>query len=573
MLNFIELIKKTNGDSSNFKELKLAVLGDSATQMFHKAIKAIGYKNELNFKIYEADYNKIDQEIFNPSSELYNFKPDFIIIFYSSQKLMNRFNKNESESKIHFAKTFTENLNKIYDIVTHNLGSKLIVNNFVQIDNRVYGNYSNKIEESFLYQLRKINYELMNLAIENKNLFIYDIDYLSHFNSNKEIFDQKFYINSDLAFSLNFFAEMSKYIMDIILAVEGSIKKCLILDLDNTLWGGVIGDDGLEKIQIGDLGIGKIYTEIQYWAKCLKNRGIILAVCSKNTHEVAIEPFEKHPDMVLKLNDISIFVANWENKADNIRYIQRVLNIGFDSMVFIDDNPAERSIVRENIPQVIVPELPADPADYLSTIRELNLFEVASVSENDKNRTEQYKNEAKRVIFKEQFTDEKYFLKSLKMISKCSALNSFNIPRISQLSQRSNQFNLRTIRYLEEDLNLMKNSNDYYGFSFTLDDKFGSNGIISAIILHKQESSFFIDTWIMSCRVLKREMENLVLNFIVEFASQKGIDMIIGERIPTKKNKLVLNHYRDLGFVENEGKWFLDVDNYEVKKHQINLMS
>ena len=229
-------------------------------------------------------------------------------------------------------------------------------------------------------------------------------------------------------------------------AQRGTFNKCLILDLDNTLWGGVIGDDGIEGIQLGHgLGIGKAFTELQQWAKKLQQRGIILCVVSKNDEQVAKEPFIHHPDMVLRLDDIAVFMANWETKVDNIRAVQQVLNIGFDSMVFLDDNPFERAIVRENIPGITVPELPEDPAQYLEFLYSLNLFETASASEVDDKRTRQYQQEAKRIELKRTFANEQEFLASLGMEARVEPFTAFNTPRVAQLTQRSNQFNLRTM--------------------------------------------------------------------------------------------------------------------------------
>jgi len=305
--------------------------------------------------------------------------------------------------------------------------------------------------------------------------------------------------------------------------------------------------------------------------KKLQQRGIIVAVCSKNTESIAKEPFEKHPDMVLRLSDIAVFVANWENKADNIRKIQRILNIGFDSMVFVDDNPFERNMVRENIPQITVPELPEDPALYLDYLYGLNLFETVSYSGEDAKRTEQYQKEAERIVFQESFTNEADFLKSLNMISDTKPFDDFSIPRIAQLSQRSNQFNLRTVRYTEEDIKRIAESNKYLTLSFTLEDKFGDNGLICAVILEKKDDkTLFIDTWFMSCRVLKRGMEAYTLNSIVELAKANGFSEIIGEYIPTPKNEMVRDHYKNLGFeASEENCWKLNVKGYEMKENFI----
>ena len=235
--------------------------------------------------------------------------------------------------------------------------------------------------------------------------------------------------------------------------------------MDNTTWGGIIGDDGIEKIQIGTLGLGKAFTELQLWAKNLKERGIILAVCSKNTDHIAKEPFEKHPDMILRLEDIAVFVANWENKADNIRYIQSVLNIGFDSMVFLDDNPFERNLVRQELPEVTVPELPKDPAEYITYLQQFNLFETVSYSKLDSDRTSKYQEEAKRVGMKKSFASVDDYLGNLNMLAIAASFDDFNVPRIAQLTQRSNQFNLRTIRYTEKDVRDIMASDKHYSMS------------------------------------------------------------------------------------------------------------
>ena len=359
-------------------------------------------------------------------------------------------------------------------------------------------------------------------------------------------------------------------VIQIICAFRGSIKKCIVLDLDNTIWGGIIGDDGIENIQIGELGIGKAFSEFQYWIKKMQQRGIIIAVCSKNDESVAKEPFEKHPDMVLRLKDIAVFIANWENKADNINHIQKILNIGFDSMVFMDDNPFERNMVRENIPQITVPELPEDPALYLDYLYSLNLFETVSASDEDSQRTIQYQKEAERMVFQESFANENDFLKSLNMCSEVKPFDNFTIPRVAQLSQRSNQFNLRTVRYTEDDIKQIVSSEKYITLSFTLEDKFGDNGLICAIILEKQtDTALFIDTWFMSCRVLKRGMESYVMNTIIEIAREKGFSTIIGEYIPTSKNGMVKEHYKDLGFNFIDNMWICNVALYEKRDNFI----
>lgn len=568
-----QLLKKNlKKDFSSHKKIKIAVLGDSATQMYVQALRGYGYECGIDLQIFEADYDQIELQAYDTSSELYEFKPEYVIVFYSVNKLIKKFGKLDLQDKKNFAQTQIDKFENLYQTITNNLKCKVIFFNFHEINDSVFGNYSNKTEISFVYQLRKINFELMNLALKLKNLFILDINILQSQYGHNFITDNKIYINTDLLLSIDFLPIVAKNTVDIIQSISGKFKKCLVLDLDNTMWSGIIGDDGIENIQIGDLGIGKAFTEFQLWLKQLKQRGIILAVCSKNDEAVAKEPFEKHPEMILRLDDIAVFVANWDNKADNIMYIQKVLNIGLDSMVFLDDNPFERNMVRTHVPDITVPELPEDPAEYLTYLRELNLFETASFTFEDEQRTVQYQEEAKRAIVQQQFTNETDFLQSLGMVSLVESFNSFNTPRVAQLTQRSNQFNLRTVRYTEDEIQKISGDAAYSNFAFSLSDKYGDYGLISLVILKEIDSNTaFIDTWIMSCRVLKRNMENFVLNTIVNAAIQKGYSSLIGEYIPTAKNSMVKDHYKNLGFTFKDDKWHLDLKTYEQKNCFIQI--
>ena len=286
----------------------------------------------------------------------------------------------------------------------------------------------------------------------------------------------------------------------------------------------------------------------------------------------------KHPEMILKLDDISVFLANWENKVNNIRNIQSILNIGFDSMVFLDDNPVEREIVAQNIPEILVPNLPDDPSLYLEYLYTLNIFETTSYSKADKDRTKQYQEEAHRAVQKKYFVDEDDFLKSLDMKSEISEFNKFNIPRIAQLSQRSNQFNLRTIRYTDSDIQNISNDEKYKSFSFSLKDKFGDNGIIAAVILEKiDDQTLFINSWFMSCRVLKRGMENFILNTIIEYAISKDFNKIVGEYVSTTKNQMVNDLYTTLGFKEVSSeinkRYSIMLKSYNLRKTFINKIN
>ncbi len=569
--SFNQLKKNLKKKNDKFPSFKIAVLGDTSTQFLATAIKGLGIQNDLNIDIWEADYNQIEMQVMDKNSEYHQFNPDYTLIFHSTHKLLNKYNNLKVEEQASLAKTRME----LIQFLNKNISSKIVYLNYPEIDDMVFGSYADQLENSFIFQLRKLNFHLMEYASANPNFFICDISTLQNKLGRDKMFSPSLYVNTDMVFSLEVLPLVADRILDMIKALRGEVKKCIILDLDNTLWGGIIGDDGIEGIQLGpDLGIGKAFTEFQQWIKKLKNRGVIVAVCSKNTEEVAKDAFENHPNMILSLADIAVFKANWDNKADNIRQIQSVLNIGYDAMVFIDDNPVERSMVRENIPDVCVPEMPEDPANYLEYLYGLNLFETASYTKGDANRTKQYQIEAVRVTSKQLFTDETSFLKSLNMQAEVSSFNAFNIPRIAQLSQRSNQFNVRTIRFTEDELQKISQDEDYVTFSFSLKDKFGDNGLVGVLILEKQNSdTLFVNSWFMSCRVLKRGMEDFMLNTIVDYAKSNGFNKIRGEYIETPKNKLVENHYKDLGFekVEHPERQLFEliVENYIPKTNYI----
>lgn len=555
-------IKKNIKCKYNFK---MAVLGDSATQLLCTAIKGYGIEESINIDIYEGPYNQINAELYNPNSEIYKFSADYILVFESHKKLIKEFYKLPLGERATFAEKKFEIFKGYHKIADERLHAKLICFNFCEVNDGIFGSVAAKYESAFLYQVRKLNSLLAEFAANENTFQLADIVSLQNRLGLNMITDQKMYINSNMVLSIEALPHIAKCVIDPIKTTFGLIKKCLILDLDNTLWGGIIGDDGINNIHIGELGIGKAFSELQMWIKELKNRGIIICVASKNTESIAKEPFEKHEDMVLRLDDISVFMANWDNKVKNIQRIQEILNIGFDSMVFLDDNPFERGIVKQYIPDITVPDLPEDPSLYLEYLMHLNLFESNSFSDNDAKRTVQYQQEAKRVSVQQYFDNEYDFLKSLNMVSKIEALSEYNLPRTSQLTLRSNQFNVRTIRYDEAALKEFAAKESNYVCNFYLKDKYGDHGLIAIIMLVKKDDSLFIENWIMSCRVLKRGMENFTLNYITQFAEGLGCKSLTGEYIATPKNDIVKDHYPNLGFVKKNNFWKMNLPSKPLK--------
>lgn len=564
MLDFKQLKHNSRKDTSGLPVIKVALVGDTATQFLATAIKGCGVERGYNIELFEAEYNQVERQLLDPGSELHEFGADFIVVFQSTHKWAEHHAMLTGEDR----ETLADERISLVETICSSTKARVIYMNYPELDDAVFGSYANKVPSSLTWQVRKFNYELMKRSQSLPNLFVCDLSALQSKFGRNLFFDAAIYTSTEMILSIDALPYVSNRILDIICAIKGKFKKCLILDLDNTVWGGVVGDDGMEGIQLGHgLGIGKAFTEFQLWVKKLKDRGIILCVCSKNDEEKAKEPFEKHPDMVLRLSDIAVFMANWETKVDNIRAIQQILNIGFDSMVFIDDNPFERNIVRDNIAGITVPEMPEDPAQWLEYLYAENLFETASYSSGDKDRTKQYQEEAQRSSYAKTFLNEAEFLQSLGMTSVVEGFTKFNTPRVAQLSQRSNQFNLRTVRYTEGEIAAMAADPFTIPLTFTLEDKFGDNGLICVVIMKPLDKErLFIDTWFMSCRVLKRGMEHFTMNTIVEKARERGFKTIVGEYLPTQKNGMVKDHYDRLGFTPlGEGRYEQSVDEYKTK--------
>lgn len=571
MYSFNEL-RKAAKQVVEGKEVRVAILGNCATQFFAKSLLGYAKLSGINANVFDADYNQIEAQLLDVDSELYHFSPDTIVLWLATEKLYEEFLDMPLSNRAHFADIYIEKIRGYWELIEKNSKAKVIQMNFTEIDDKVLGEYSAKVDISFIYQMRKLNFLLEEAMRSDANVYPVDLLAIQIRIGAKNFFDAPMYYSAKLSASMNALPYITKAVVDVQKSILGKIKKCIILDLDNTLWGGVIGDDGIGGIEIGELGKGHVFTNFQRWLKQLKEAGIILAVCSKNTESVAKEPFEKNEEMVLHLDDISVFVANWEDKATNIKLIQETLNIGMDSIVFVDDNPFERNLVRQMIKDIEVPELPEDPALYLGYLQECNYFDCASYVGVKSDRTKLYQAEFQRKQLQVQYQSIDDYLKSLEMIGKAEKFMPENYARIAQLTQRSNQFNLRTMRYSEADIQAIAENENFLTMSLHLKDKFGDHGLVSVVILEKKnEQEVFVDTWLMSCRVLKRGMEEYVVNEIVKLARAHGFKKITAEYIPTPKNAMVEKIYEKMGFTNvGENNYALGVDSYKDQVSYIN---
>lgn len=551
-MSFVDLQNQVRKASFQNPTMTLALLGDVSTQFLKVALEGVGLKHQLTLAVFESPYDVIQQEIFDSRSFLYKKKPDTILLYFSTEKLQTRFAQTSDSKRMEFAQDCLGQLLTLVDTLTAFLPqTQVLLYDFIEKDDGVFGCYALKSEKSFLYQVRKLNYLLSQEASKRANLYLISLASLALEKGLDQFFSYSLYDASRLTIRTDYLEAVAEKTVSLLLALKGKqLHKALVLDLDNTLWGGILSEDGPEGIQIGENGQGRAFTRFQLFLKQLKERGLLLCVCSKNDAEKAKEPFRSNPEMVLRLDDFVLFVANWQDKATNIRFIQSSLGLGMDSLVFLDDSPFERQLVRTLIPEITVPELPKDPSLYVPYLCSLNLFEIPSLSEEDSLRVKQYQEEGKRIEAKTSFATLEDYLKSLEMVGTYSAFKSEDYARISQLSLRSNQFNLRTIRYTEEEIASLSKDKDYVTLQFRLADRFGDSGLVSLVILHKEKEALFIDTWLMSCRVLKRTMEAFVANTLFATAKKLGADKVTGEYLPTAKNAMVKDLLDSIGMTK-----------------------
>jgi FkbH-like protein len=571
-LDYARLLKEARsaGLADGIPAIRVALLGDSAIQQFTPLLRALSRRAGFAAEIYEGGFDGVEFDALNPASSLYRFDPEVIIVLNAVQGLRDKYYQRSGDAA-GFARDTMARLTRVWDAIKEYCRAQVIHANFVAPIERVYGNYDLKVASSLSSTVARLNALLAEEAERRSHVLLLDVDQLASWVGRKEWFDERFWTLSKSFCAPGLLPLVAKNIVDIVLSTKGRSVKCVVLDLDNTLWGGVVGDDGVQGIRINAHGEGEDFYRFQCFLRELKNRGILLAVCSKNEHANAVLPFEENAAMVLKLDDFAVFVANWDNKVVNIRKIRQALNIGLDSMVFLDDNPFERNLVREMLPDVIVPELPDDPSEYVQAICALNLFETSTHAAEDAHRTEFYRVEAQRELAKATTVTFEEFLQALDMKIEVARFVPENLPRIAQLLQRSNQFNLTTHRYTQAQCEAMMNDTELcVPLTASLSDRFGDHGLISIVVLRPGlvAETLTITDWLMSCRVLTRGVEEYLMNLVVEEAQRRGLRRVGGEFIPTAKNGMVREFFGRFGFekacedIEGRAEWVLDTGTY-----------
>ena len=567
----ISMFKKLDSDSEAHKEvLRVALLADAATQQLASLLKVLFSKQGIRANIYEGPFDAIELQAYDANSELYSFKPDVVVILNAVQALRSQYYRRGSSGD-EFLDAEYGRISAIWDAIASRTSASIVQSNFVLPVERVFGNFDHKVRGSLYSLVSGLNQKIAEGSRARPQVYVNDVEGVASYAGRRNWFDNRFWNMSKMFCVLEHLPLVAQNVIDVVLSIRGRGVKCVVLDLDNTLWGGVIGDDGVHGIALSAHGDGESFYEFQSFLLELQRRGVLLAVCSKNEMENALKPFLEHADMVLKRDHICVFTANWNDKADNIRQIRDQLNIGYDSIVFLDDNPFERNLVRSLLPEVMVPELPEEPAEYVRAICELNLFETSSFSAEDSQRTEMYRQRAESEVTRSAFANVEEYLQSLDMEITVRRFQKEKIGRIAQLFQRSNQFNLTTKRPGEAECEALMHDPDYYPLYAELRDKLGDHGLISIVVARHGERELVLTDWLMSCRVLTRGVEQFLMNHCVEYAAGRQYKWLVGSYRPTAKNGMVKDFYKQFGFTpaphaDGSTEWRLRLDSYQPSR-------
>ena len=557
-------IKKELLQQENLLEKRIAILSGTTVGELKTLLEIFLLSYGIRPVFHEGEYDRFYEDAVFGTDELKAFAPDVIWVNTSYHSIKNLPVAGEDAASVK-EKLAAETAR--FQAVWQGLaacGCPIIQNNFDLPRVRVMGNADAVLPGGKVRFVRQLNEAFAQAADENPALYLLDYEYAAAWYGIDQFSDPSYYNAYKYGLCLNAIPHVAFQCANIIKSLFGKNKKALFLDLDNTLWGGVIGDDGVEGIQLGlENPKGIAYSDMQRYAAELPALGIILGVCSKNEDAAAKSGFT-HPSSVLKVDDFVNFTANWLPKSENLQNAANTLNVGVDSFVFADDNPAEREIVRANLPATAVPELTL-PERFAETVANGGYFEVTSLSADDRKRSEMYRENAKREAAQQQFTDYGEYLKSLAMKGYFGAFGDGQLERVTQLANKTNQFNLTTRRYQSEEMRARAEDPDTVTVYGRLEDKFGDNGIVSCIVARRTDAETFdVELWIMSCRVFKRDLELAMFDRLVEAVRAKGASRITGSYYRTAKNPIVAEFYGTLGFTKTEGDDEHSLWSYEI---------
>lgn len=573
-LSFLSTLRKKNKNQDEGKPLKIALLGSPTLYPLSDFLEHYLTINQYSPKFFIGEFDNYIQEILNPASEYHQFEADITVVIPTPDRLLTQLQTTMSFDDLFHQvnRDVNEHLSLLDNIKT----GQVITTNFMPLSHRSFGPLRSTLPFDPATYIKTFNTTLgQQLHSQYK---ICDLEYLACEYGTTRAYDPNFYFETKNIFAPDFLPQVASELALVIDHFKSAMKKVLICDLDHTLWGGIIGDDGIEGIELGGSTKGQAFVKLQKTIKDLKKRGVILCLCSKNEESIAMEAIENHPEMVLRKDDFVAWKINWNPKSENIKELSEELNLGLDSFVFIDDNPAEIEIVNQYVPAVATITMDGDPSEFASRVANSRYFEPRTLTAEDSKKTGQYQQEYQRKSLQKTSMNMDEYLKSLEMTGNINDFQKIDVPRISQLINKSNQFNFTTIRRSEAEVIELINNESFSPFTIRLQDKFGDYGLISVIILEDlpAEDAMAVNTWIMSCRVLKREVEHLALNKMVEIAKARGRSKIKGLYYPTKKNIIVKDLYPELGFEmissdDSETIFSLNIEQYNELKTSIEL--
>lgn len=572
-------LKKELLNQTNLISTRIAILGGSTTAEVKSMLELFLLAQGIQPTFYESGYNRYSEDVLFENRDLWNFKPDLVMIHTTWRNISHFPELTESNAQVEeTVQREVARFVSLWEQIQSQLGALIIQNNFDLPSSRPLGNLEAVEAYGRVHFVMRLNSEFAAYAREHPRFLINDILYLSAKIGLDNWDGPIYWYNFHMAVSPTATVALAQNIAALVKSVYGKAKKCLVLDLDNTLWGGVVGDDGVQNLILGrDHPVGEAFLDFQHYVKDLQRRGIILAVCSKNDIENAKAGFS-HPDSILRVSDFSAFKANWNPKPGNIREIAEELNIGTDSMVFVDDNPVERALVADQLPEVATPDVGSDVSRFAEILEAEHYFDVHRVVQDDLDRSAFYSSNAQRTAYQASFGDYGQFLASLEMTAEIAPFIPVYLERITQLINKTNQFNLTTRRYTSAEVETIAHDPRFVTLYGRLTDKFGDNGLVSVLIGRVDNDAIDMDLWLMSCRVLNRELELAMFDVLVEHCQSRGIRKIIGIYTPSKKNGLVADFYQKLGFAsgarstEGAQQWSYDVPQSPAKKsHYIRI--
>lgn len=557
---------------SNFIEKRIAILGGSTTDEIADQLELFLLNYGIKVSIYQSGYGKYMEDALFGNEELDNFKPDIVFIHTNWRNITSLPTPLQATDGINqMLDSEYQRLVSIWEAVENRFGCPIIQNNFDRPNYRLLGNKDISDVHGRTNYITRLNQKLYKYSQEHHDFYVNDLDYLASDYGYSAWADPLYWHMYKYAMCLDAIPYVADSVAKIIKAIYGKNKKALVLDLDNTLWGGVVGDDGVEGIAVGpEVPSGQIYSEFQEYCKEQKDIGVILGIDSKNDEANALAGLN-HPDGTLKPDDFVSIKANWNPKDQNLTQMADELTLGVDSFVFVDDNPAEQEIVKKQIPGVSVPMV-GKVETFIRTIDHGGYFEVVSLSAEDSKKTEMYHAKAEAAKAVAAFSDYGEYLDSLEMKATIKPFEEMYVSRIAQLTNKSNQFNLTTLRCSEDDIRKMMSSDNWITLYGKLEDKFGDNGLVTVIAGEIVENELHIRLWLMSCRVLKRGMEDAMMDALIEKARDRGVEKVYGYYYPTVKNGMVKGFYNEMGFeCISEESWETRVADYSKRNKHIEL--